>query len=106
MPSKPSHCVPTPPFYPPYPAAFQAPARQSEVPHAAASLSGTRDGPPFPPEFLDAPDVAKLLGVCERTVRTAAKSGDLPSFRIQGRVKFLRSAILNWAVEQSKGGRS
>lgn len=78
---------------------------------ASGSIAGSasaenRDGIAPTREFLDAPDVAILVGVCERTVRTAAKSGALPSFRIRGRVKFLRSAILDWAAQQSKGGRS
>jgi hypothetical protein len=57
-------------------------------------------------EVLDAVDAARLLAICERTLRRYAKSGLIPSFRIGWRLLFVRSTLLNWAAEQSKGGRS
>lgn len=45
------------------------------------------------PAALTARQAAALLGVGEKTVRRAALRGELPSFRLGGRVRIPRAAV-------------
>ena len=42
---------------------------------------------------LNAQEVADLLGVCDDTVYRLAARGDLPSYRVGRKVRFLRTAV-------------
>lgn len=61
---------------------------------------------PSPKEVIDVVEATRLLGVCERTLRSYASAGMIPSFKIGSRRMFVRAVLLDWAAEQSKGGRS
>ncbi len=43
--------------------------------------------------YLTVHEVAGLLRLSERTVRTAVKSGEIPSMRIGGSIRIPRSAV-------------
>ena len=53
-------------------------------------------------EILNVKDVAKLLGVCEKTVYAACKRGELPSRRIGKRYLFSRTVLLEWLRGQGR----
>jgi excisionase family DNA binding protein len=50
----------------------------------------------LPPLAVDAPGAAKLLGLCETTIRQKAKSGEIPSKRIGTRLIFPVDALKKW----------
>jgi PTS system nitrogen regulatory IIA component len=47
---------------------------------------------------LNATEVATLLNVCEKQIREWAHGGKLPHLDAQGRLRFNRQAILEWAL--------
>src|SRR5476649_1663815 len=47
---------------------------------------------------LNANEVANLLGLAEQEVRERAHAGKLPHLDAQGRLRFNRQAILEWAL--------
>jgi excisionase family DNA binding protein len=51
---------------------------------------------PVAPQWLDSRGAAELLGVCTRTVRNLAKSGDLPASRLGTHWRFRRADLEAW----------
>ena len=49
---------------------------------------------------LNANEVAHLLGLAEQEVRERAYAGKLPHLGVQGRLRFNRQAILEWALQR------
>jgi PTS system nitrogen regulatory IIA component len=49
---------------------------------------------------LNANEVAGLLGLAEQEVRERAHAGKLPHLDVQGRLRFNRQAILEWALKR------
>jgi len=49
---------------------------------------------------LNANEVANLLGLSEREVREETHAGKLPHLDVQGRLRFNRQAILEWALRR------
>ena len=49
---------------------------------------------------LNATEVANLLGLSEQEVRERAHAGKLPHLDVQGRLRFNRQAILEWALRR------
>jgi len=49
---------------------------------------------------LNANEVASLLGLPEQEVRERAHAGKLPHLDVQGRLRFNRQAILEWALRR------
>src|SRR5208283_1061282 len=49
---------------------------------------------------LNANEVAGLLGLAEHEVRERAHAGKLPHLDLQGRLRFNRQAILEWALQR------
>jgi len=47
-------------------------------------------------------EAAKMLGVCERTVRTLTKSGVLPVIRLASRVLYSREDLIEFVRQGSK----
>jgi excisionase family DNA binding protein len=54
------------------------------------------------PLLIDVKTAAKLLNVCERTIRTLTKRGELPVVKILGRVLFSRDALTEFIQHRSK----
>ena len=59
------------------------------------------------PLTVNAKEAARLLGICERTLRTLTKSGELPVVRIMTRVLYsvedLREFIRQRSKKESNG---
>jgi excisionase family DNA binding protein len=53
-------------------------------------------------EFLTTKDVAGMMKVSERTVKTWLKSGDLPAFKIGNVVRIERKALEKFLEENTK----
>ena len=51
---------------------------------------------------VDVKMAAKMLGVCERTIRNLAKKGELPIVKILGRVLFSREDLIEFVRQRSK----
>ena len=51
---------------------------------------------------VDVRMAAKMLGVCERTVRNLTKRGELPVIRIAGCVRYSREALIEFVRQRSK----
>ena len=49
---------------------------------------------------LNSNEVASLLGLAEHEVRERARAGKLPHIDVQGRLRFNRQAILEWALRR------
>jgi len=47
-------------------------------------------------------EAARMLGVCERTVRTLTKSGVLPVIRVASRVLYSREDLIEFVRQGSK----
>ena len=58
-----------------------------------------------PDALLTYRQVAALAGVSERTIWTAAASGEIPPIRIGRCVRFRRSAVHEWLRELEEAGR-
>jgi excisionase family DNA binding protein len=54
------------------------------------------------PLTVSVKEAAKMLGVCERTVRTLTKSGVLPVIRIASRVLYSREDLIAFVWQGSK----
>lgn len=54
------------------------------------------------PLAVDTKTAAKMLNVCERTIRTLTKRGELPVIRIMGRVLFSREELEDFVRSRSK----
>ena len=52
--------------------------------------------------LVDVRMAAKMLGVCERTVRNLTKRGELPVIRIAGCVRYSREALIEFVQQQSR----
>ena len=53
------------------------------------------------PLLIDVKEVARLLNVCERTVRTLTKSGELPVVKIASRVLYSRADLIEFVRQRS-----
>jgi len=53
------------------------------------------------PLLLDVKTVAKMLNVCERTIRTLTKMGELPVVKILGRVLYSREDLVEFVRQRS-----
>lgn len=49
------------------------------------------------PEFMNVEQASAFLGLSETTVRTYAKTGEIPCRRVGRRYVFSRDALRNWA---------
>jgi len=52
--------------------------------------------------LIDVKDVAKMLNVCERTIRNLTKVGELPVVRIARRVLYSREDIVEFIRKRSR----
>lgn len=55
------------------------------------------------PLTVDIKTAAKMLNVCEKTIRTLAKRGELPVIRIMGRVLYSREDLTDFVRGRSRG---
>ena len=55
-------------------------------------------------KMMLAKDVAALLRVTTAQVYKLAREGTIPSLKVGGSVRFLKSAIHEWIAEQSRVG--
>jgi len=53
------------------------------------------------PLTVSVKEAAVMLGVCERTVRTLTKSGELPVIRIASRVLYSREDLIDFVRQRS-----
>ena len=53
------------------------------------------------PLLLDVKTVAKMLNVCERTIRTLTKMGELPVVKILGRVLYSKEDLVEFVRQRS-----
>jgi excisionase family DNA binding protein len=75
---------------------------------SVAGVSELRASPlpvvhPVRPPLLTAKQVAGLLGVSDVTVRTRARSGDLPSLRVRHHVRFDQAELFTWLASRHAG---
>ena len=54
------------------------------------------------PLTVSVKEAAVMLGVCERTIRTLTKSGELPVIRIASRVLYSREDLIDFVRQRSK----
>jgi excisionase family DNA binding protein len=56
------------------------------------------------PQIMSSEQVAEMLGMTVQMVRLAARSGNLPAYRLPGgrAYKFFRDEIIEWAQPQGK----
>ena len=54
------------------------------------------------PLTVSVKEAARMLGVCERTVRTLTKSGVLPVIRVASRVLYSREDLIEFVRQGSK----
>jgi excisionase family DNA binding protein len=54
------------------------------------------------PLTVDVRTAAKMLNVCERTIRNLTKNGVLPVIRIAGRVLYSREALIEFVRQGSR----
>lgn len=54
------------------------------------------------PEILDVNDLSDYLDIPPSTVRTLAREGRIPSFKIGRRRKFQREAVRRWLEAQNE----
>ena len=52
-------------------------------------------------DILSIPDIATLIKVAEKTVRSLAQKGDLPAFKVGGRWRFRREGIDSWIEKKT-----
>ena len=53
------------------------------------------------PLTVSVKEAARMLGVCERTIRTLTKSGELPVIRIASRVLYSREDLIDFVRQRS-----
>ena len=53
------------------------------------------------PLLVDVKEVARLLSICERTVRTLTKGGELPVVKIGSRVLYSRADLIQFIQQRS-----
>jgi len=53
------------------------------------------------PLTVNARVAAKMLGVCERTVRNLTKRGELPVIRMVGCVRYSRESLIDYVRQRS-----
>jgi len=49
---------------------------------------------------VDAVEAAKMIGVCERTIRTMTKEQQIPFVRVRGRVLFPIAELKAWLEDR------
>ena len=54
------------------------------------------------PLLLDVKTTARMLNVCERTIRTLTKMGELPVVKILGRVLYSREDLVEFVRQRSQ----
>jgi hypothetical protein len=58
----------------------------------------------IPRLLIDVRDAAKALSICERTLATMTKSGEIPHTRLRGRVLYAPHVLRAWIDGQTQGG--
>ena len=78
---------------------------RSKLEHAQEGHAGKECAPPEPEErFLSVAEVAKRLGVSEKTVRRKIASGDLPAHRV-GKLLRVSERILTACLTRARPRR-
>jgi hypothetical protein len=54
--------------------------------------------------LIDVHDAAKALSICERTLATLTKAGEIPHTRLRGRVLYAPHVLREWIDQQTQGG--
>ena len=54
--------------------------------------------------LMDVHDTAKALSICERTLATMTKAGEIPHVRVRKRVLYDPRALSAWIDGQTQGG--
>ncbi len=54
--------------------------------------------------LIDVRDAAKALSICERTLATLTKAGEIPHTRLRGRVLYAPHVLREWIDGQTQGG--
>ena len=55
--------------------------------------------------LLTARELAELLGFSASTVVDWSERGELPGFKVGGRLRFRESEVLEWLEQRRQGGR-
>ena len=58
----------------------------------------------IPRLLMDAHDTARALSICERTLATMTKAGEVPHVRVRTRVLYDPRALSAWIDGQVQGG--
>jgi len=58
----------------------------------------------IPRLLIDVHDAAMALSICERTLATMTKAGEIPHVRVRTRVLYDPRALAAWIDDQSQGG--
>jgi len=58
----------------------------------------------IPRLLMDAHDTAMALSICERTLATMTKAGEIPHMRVRTRVLYDPRALSAWIDDQVQGG--
>jgi len=54
--------------------------------------------------LIDVRDAAKALSICERTLATLTKAGEIPHTRLRGRVLYAPHVLREWIDGRTQGG--
>ncbi len=54
--------------------------------------------------LIDVRDAAKALSICERTLATLTKEGQIPHTRLRGRVLYAPHVLRGWIEGKTQGG--
>ncbi|MDP6718040.1 MAG: helix-turn-helix domain-containing protein [Pirellulaceae bacterium] len=54
--------------------------------------------------LIDVRNAAKALSICERTLATLTKEGEIPHVRVRTRVLYDPRALAAWIDDRSQGG--
>jgi|GEM_PF-673475 len=58
----------------------------------------------IPPLLIDVHDAARALSICERTLATMTKAGEIPHVRVRKRVLYDPRALSTWIDGRVQGG--
>ena len=56
--------------------------------------------------LIDVREAAKALSICERTLATLTKAGEIPHTRLRGRVLYAPHVLREWIDGQTQGGEA
>ena len=59
----------------------------------------------IPPLLIDVHDAARAMSICERTLASMTKAGEIPHVRVRTRVLYDPRALSAWIDGQVQGGR-